>query len=152
MKEPMDAVRRYVDGFNRGDVKTMASIFAVPGMILDGMASYVWHGTTAAQDWYRDVLVEGDQHGVSGYVVTLSEPRHVTVTGDNAYVVVPSSMTFKVHGKQVTQTGATFTVALRKLNAEWRIAAWAWAKLVNSGADDRLRPGLCPRPLSRCHA
>jgi hypothetical protein len=47
---------------------------------------------------------------------------------DNAYVVVPSSMTFKVHGKQVTQTGATFTVALRKLNEEWRIAAWAWAK------------------------
>jgi len=37
-------------------------------------------------------------------------------------------MTFKVHGKQVTQTGATFTVALRKLNEEWRIAAWAWAK------------------------
>jgi ketosteroid isomerase-like protein len=128
MKEPMDAVRRYVDGFNRGDVKTMASIFAVPGMILDGMAPHVWHGTTAAQDWYGDVLVEGEQHGVSGYVVTLSEPRHVTVTGDNAYVVVPSSMTFKVHGKQVTQTGATFTVALRKLNEEWRIAAWAWAK------------------------
>ncbi len=37
-------------------------------------------------------------------------------------------MTFKVHGKQVTQTGATFMVALRKLNEEWRIAAWAWAK------------------------
>jgi hypothetical protein len=55
MKEPMDAVRRYVDGFNRGDVKTMASIFALPGMILDGMAPHVWHGTTAAQDWYRDV-------------------------------------------------------------------------------------------------
>lgn len=95
MKEPMDAVRRYVDGFNRGDIKTMASIFAVPGMIVDGMAPHVWHGTTAAQDWYRDVLVEREQHGVSGYVVTLSEPRHVTVTGDNAYVVVPSSMTFK---------------------------------------------------------
>ena len=73
MKEPMDAVRRYVDGFNRGDVKTMASTFAVPGMILDGMAPHVWHGTTAAQDWYRDVLVEGEQHGASGYVVTLSD-------------------------------------------------------------------------------
>jgi hypothetical protein len=24
-----------------------------------------------------------------------------------------------VHGKQVVQTGATFTVALRKLNEEW---------------------------------
>jgi hypothetical protein len=86
----------------------MASIFAVAGMIL-GMAPHVWHGTTAAQDWFRDVLVEGEQHGVSGHVVTLSEPRHVSVTGDNAYVVVPSSMTFKVHGKQVRQPGATVT-------------------------------------------
>jgi hypothetical protein len=30
--------------------------------------------------------------------------------------------------KQITQSGAIFTVALRKVNEEWRIAAWAWAK------------------------
>ena len=124
----MDAVRRYVDGFNRGDIETMAAAFAVPGTILDGMAPHVWHGTTAAQDWYTDVLAEGQQHGASEYVVTLGEPRHVAVTGDNAYVVVPSSMTFNLRGKQVMQTGAMFTVALRKFDGEWRIAAWAWMK------------------------
>jgi len=124
----MDAVRRYVDGFNRGDVKTMAAAFAVPGTILDGMAPHVWHGTTAAQDWYTDVLAEGQQHGATEYVVTLGEPRHFGVTGDNAYVVVPSSMTFNLRGKQVMQTGAMFTVALRKFDGEWRIAAWAWSK------------------------
>ena len=48
----------------------------------------------------------------------------INVTGDSAYVVVPASMTFKVQGKQVTQTGAIFTVALRKLAEGWRIAAW----------------------------
>ena len=53
---------------------------------------------------------------------------HVTVTGDNAYAVVAASMTFRVQGKQVTQTGAILTVALRKLGAGWRIAAWAWTK------------------------
>jgi hypothetical protein len=37
-------------------------------------------------------------------------------------------MTFKVHDKQVTQSGSTFTVALQKLPAGWRITAWAWAK------------------------
>ena len=30
--------------------------------------------------------------------------------------------------QQVTQTGALFTLALRKLTEGWRIAAWAWAK------------------------
>jgi hypothetical protein len=37
-------------------------------------------------------------------------------------------MTFDVKGTRVTQTGAIFTVALRKLTEGWRIAAWAWAK------------------------
>ena len=58
MGEPMDTVRRCEDGFNRADVKTMASIFAVLGMILDGMAPHVWHGTTAPQDWYRRDLYD----------------------------------------------------------------------------------------------
>jgi ketosteroid isomerase-like protein len=128
MKNAMAAVRHYIDAFNRGDVKGMAAAFAVPGSILDGMAPHVWHGPNAPQEWYRDVLTEGEQHGASGYHVTLGEPLHDNVTGEAAYVVVPATMTFKVRGKQVTQTGAVFTVALRKLADGWRIAAWAWAK------------------------
>ena len=127
-KDPLAAVHQYIDGFNKGDAKVMATTFAVPGSILDGMAPHVWQGPTATQDWYGDVLVEGEQHRASGYLVTLGEPLHNNVSGDNAYVVVPATMTFKVHGKQITQTGAVFTVALRKLAEGWRIAAWAWAK------------------------
>jgi len=37
-------------------------------------------------------------------------------------------MAFKVHGKQFTQSGAVFTMALRKTAGGGRIAAWAWAK------------------------
>ena len=55
----MAAVRQYIDGFNKGDAKVMAETFAVPGSILDGMAPHLWQGPTAAQDWYRDVLIEG---------------------------------------------------------------------------------------------
>ena len=108
--DPVATVRQYIDGFNKGDPKVMATAFAVPGSILDGMAPHVWQGPTAAEDWYRDVLVEGERHGASDYVVTLGEPLHDNITGDSAYVVVPATMTFKLHGKQVTQTGAVFTV------------------------------------------
>jgi hypothetical protein len=64
--------------FNKGDAKLMAATFAVPGSILDGMAPHVWQGPTAAQDWYRDVLIEGKQHGASDYFVTVREPLHTT--------------------------------------------------------------------------
>ena len=126
--DPMVAVRRYIDAFNNGDAKVMAEAFTVPGTILDGMAPHSWQGPTATQDWYRDVLAEGEQHGASGYVVSLGEPLHNDVTGDAAYVVAPATMTFNVHGRQVTQTGAIFTVALRRVDDAWRIASWAWAK------------------------
>jgi ketosteroid isomerase-like protein len=127
-EDPVSAVSRYIDAFNRGDVKTMAACFAVPGSILDGMAPHVWHGATATEDWYRDVLAEGAHHGASDYFVTIGTPMHANVTGDAAYVVVPATMTFQIRGKQMTQTGAIFTTALRKTADGWRIASWAWSK------------------------
>ena len=121
-------VRQYIDAFNRADVKAMAAQFAVPGSILDGLAPHVWYGPTACEDWYRDVLVAAEHEGATDYLVTLGAPLHANVTGDSAYIVSPATMTFKVHGKQITQSGALFTTALRKLGDGWRIAAWTWAK------------------------
>jgi len=124
----MAAIRQYIQAFNQGDGEGMAAMFAAPGSILDGMAPHLWVGPTVAQDWYRDVLIEGKQHGASDYFLTVGEPLHNNVTGDSAYVVVPATMTFKVDGKQITQTGAVFTVTLREFIDGWRISAWAWAK------------------------
>jgi len=126
--DPVSAVQQYIDGFNKGDVKEMAMMCADPMSILDGMAPHVWHGPRATQDWYKDVLVEGEHLGAKDYHVTLGKSLHSNVTGDAAYVVVPATMTFKLKGKQVTQSGAFFTVALRKLQAGWRLASWAWTK------------------------
>jgi ketosteroid isomerase-like protein len=131
LSDPMAAVRAHAEAFNQGDPKALAATCADPLQILDGMAPHVWQGPTAIEDWYRDVLTEGEREGASGYRLTVGEPRHVNVTGDTAYVVVPTSMSFNVHGKHVSQTGSVFTVALRKVGAEWRLAAWAWAKGVS---------------------
>ncbi len=125
---PLATVRKYLDAFNRGDQKTMAETFAVPGYILDGMAPHIWQGPTATRDWYLDVLREGKEHGASGYLVSSGEPLHNNVTGNDAYVVLPATMSFDLKGTKVTQSGAVFTVALRKTADGWRVAAWAWAK------------------------
>jgi len=109
--DPLATVHQYINCFNKGDGEAMAATFAVPASILDGMAPHMWQGPTASQDWYRDVLIEGKLHGASEYFVTLGEPLHNNITGDCAYVVVPATMTFKVHGQQITQTGAIFTFA-----------------------------------------
>jgi len=115
MNHPMmDTVREYIDAFNEGNVEGMAAQFAASGSILDGIAPHLWQGPTAARDWYRDLLKEGQHLGATAFAVTPAEPLHNIVTGDTGYVVLPVSMTFTVLGKQHTQTGAIFTVALRK--------------------------------------
>jgi len=125
---PLDAVQTYLAAFNAGDLTAMSAAFAPDGSILDGMAPHLWTGPTAAADWYRDVLTEGEHLGASGYQVSLGEPEHNDTTGDAAYVVAPATMTFDLNGSQIVQTGARFIVALRKLDDGWRVAAWAWAK------------------------
>jgi ketosteroid isomerase-like protein len=127
-ENPLAAVQQYIDGFNKGEAEVMAATFADPASILDGMPPHLWQGQSATRDWYRDVLAEGELHNATGYFVTLGEQVHNAVTGDGAYVVVPATMTFNLDGNRVTQTGAFFTVALRKLSEGWRIAAWAWTK------------------------
>ncbi|SFJ58886.1 YybH family protein [Planctomicrobium piriforme] len=126
--EPIAAIHNYIQAFNKGDGEGMAAMFAESGSILDGMAPHQWLGPRAAQDWYRDVLTEGQQQHASGYHVVFGEPLHNNITGDSAYLVLPATMTFKIHDRQVTQSGAFFTVALRKLADGWRIASWAWTK------------------------
>lgn len=126
--DALPTVHRYIDAFNEGDVKGMAAAFAVPGAILDGMPPHAWHGPTAAEDWYQDVLINTKKEGASDFFVTIGVPQHMDITGDAAYVVVPATMRFKVHGKEITQSGAVFTMALRRLADGWHIAAWAWAK------------------------
>jgi ketosteroid isomerase-like protein len=125
---PDAAVRSYIDAFNRGDADGMAGRFAADGSILDGMAPHVWRGPSATSDWYRDVLTEGEHLGAGEYHVTIGDPSHDNVTGDSAYFVAPAGMTFKFKGQQMTQTGATFTFALKREVGDWKIAAWAWAK------------------------
>ena len=126
--EPMAAVRHYIDSFNKGDIAAMAAACDTPMSILDGMAPHVWHGLTASQDWYRDVLKEGAHQGASDYLVELGEPWHVAVTGDRAYVAVPATMAFTLKSKRMKQSGSVYVVALRQVGSNWRLMSWAWAK------------------------
>ena len=125
---PLAAVQTYLDAFNAGDALAMSAVFMPDGSILDGMAPHVWTGPTAVTDWYRDVMAESAHLGASNYHVTLGAPLHNDIGDDSAYIVTPATMTFDLNGTARTQSGAVFTLALRRVADGWRVAAWAWAK------------------------
>jgi hypothetical protein len=127
-KDVMVPVHQFVDGFNKGDTKTAVAACADQTSIIDEFPPHEWHGAGACANWATDFDNDARKHGITDGTVTLGKPRHIDINGDRAYVVAPSSYTFKKNGKLVKETGSMFTFALQKGPAGWRITGWAWSK------------------------
>ncbi len=121
-------VHQFVDGFNKGDMKMMLATCAEQASILDEFPPHEWHGAGACAKWAGDYDADAKKNGITDGVVTLSNPTHVDVTGDRAYMVVPANYSFKMKGKPVSEVGSIITLALQKSPAGWKITGWAWAK------------------------
>ena len=124
----MAPVHQFVDGFNKGDAKTAAAACADETSIIDEFPPHAWHGRGGCAKWMNAFDADAKMNGITDGAVTLGSPRHVDITADRAYVVVPADYTYKQKGKPMKETGSTLTVALQKGAAGWRIVAWAWTK------------------------
>jgi ketosteroid isomerase-like protein len=124
----MATVHQFVDGFNKGDTKATAAVCTDQMSIIDEFPPHEWHGAGAMTQWLLDYDADAKKKGISDGNLTLKSPRHIDITGDRAYVVVPANYTFKMAGKLVRESGSMFTLALQKVDGGWRITGWAWSK------------------------
>ncbi|MDQ6931484.1 MAG: hypothetical protein M3126_12545 [Candidatus Eremiobacteraeota bacterium] len=124
----MATVHQFIDGLNKGDMKTGLAACAARSSIIDDFPPHTWQGAGACAAWARDFDADSKKRGITQPVVTLGTPKHLLVTGDRAYVVVPADYAYKLHGKPVDETTNTLTAALQRVAGHWRITAWAWSK------------------------
>ena len=124
----MTTVNQFVDSFNKGDTKAAVATCADQTSIIDEFPPHEWHGTGACSAWMNDYDADAKKNGITDGVVTLSPARHVDVTADHAYVVIPANYAFKQNGKPTKEIGSILTIALAKGDSGWRITAWSWAK------------------------
>lgn len=96
--------------------------------IIDEFPPHEWHGAGACAKWLSDYDADARKNGITDGFVTLHTPRHIDISADLAYVVVPANYTFKRKGKPVKETNSMLTLTLQKGVAGWRITGWAWAK------------------------
>jgi len=127
-KDVMAPVHQFVDGFNKGDTKSALAACADQTSIIDEFPPHEWHGAGACAKWADDYDANAKKDGITDGMVMLGKPRHVDVTGDLAYVVVPANYRFKQKGKPVAEIGSMLTIALQKGPAGWRMTAWTWTK------------------------
>ena len=124
----MASVHQFVDAFNQGDEKTAAAACAEQTSIIDEFPPHEWHGAGACEQWMKDYDSDARKNGITDGSVTLGAPRHIDITADHAYVVVPANYTYRQNGKTVKEMGSMLTIALQKGAAGWRIMGWAWSK------------------------
>jgi len=119
-------VQQFMDGFNKGDMKLALAACADETSIIDNFAPHEWHGAGACAKWASDFDAAVKRDGITDGKVALGKPKHVDVTVDRAYVVVPATYTYKLKGKPMKLYGQ-WTAALQKLPAGWRLTGWTWS-------------------------
>ena len=122
----MAPVHQFVEGFNKGDMKSAVAACADEASVIDDFPPHEWQGAGACGKWADGFNAVAKKEGITDARIVLGTPRHVDVTDDYAYVVVPVTLISTQKGKQKTLPGL-FTAALHKETVGWRITGWAWA-------------------------
>lgn len=134
----MAVLHQWVEGFNKGgDMKSALSACADQAAIVDSIPPYAWHGAGACAKWLNDYDAFEKTNEVTEASGSLGKVRHIDITGDQAYVVAPMTLTYKVKGKPMKETGAIWTVALHKEASGWRITGWSYTE----GAEAEVKGG-----------
>ncbi|MEO5938399.1 MAG: hypothetical protein ABIQ43_05255 [Sphingomonas sp.] len=119
-------IKTFLDSFNKGDVAgAMATHVSTGATIVDEVAPFVWSGATSFADWGASYDVDAKAKGITDPAVSIGKPTRELVTGDHAYVIVPSVYTFKQKGVAMREA-AQMAFALVKTAGGWKIAAWTW--------------------------
>jgi len=124
----MATVTQFIAAFNVGDSVQAVAACAAETVIIDEFAPYEWHGKGACMAWMKAYAADAERQGISDGIVTPGSPKHVDMTGDYAYIVVPADYVYKKNGVPVKEMGSILTVALHKEKGGWKMTGWAWAK------------------------
>jgi ketosteroid isomerase-like protein len=119
-------IKQFATAFNKGDMKAAKALHVASPVIIDEVPPHLWTGTKAFDSWGADLGKSEAAEGKSDGQVTMGAPTREVISGDHAYVIVPTTYTFKQKGQTMRET-AQMTLALDKdSGGAWKIASWTW--------------------------
>lgn len=118
-------IRKFGEAFNKGDIAGAKALHTAAPTIVDEVSPYYWRGPKAFDSWFADLAKAEAAEGKTGGQVAVGLPTREVVSGNSAYVVAPSSYTFKQKGATLRET-AQMTFVLTKQPSGWKIASWTW--------------------------
>ena len=70
----MAPVHQFIDGFNKGDIRTALAACADQTSIIDEFLPHEWHGAGACSNWANDFDADAKKNGITDGIVTLGSP------------------------------------------------------------------------------
>ncbi len=96
--------------------------------IIDDFAPFRWTGVDAIDAYFASYDLMAKETKMTGTKVSdRQQPKYAYVSGPNAYVLMPITVTAKFHGKPYIETGS-LAFTLHKTDAGWKIATQTWVK------------------------
>jgi ketosteroid isomerase-like protein len=136
---PRAPIHQFIDSFNKGDAKTAEAAHTPDAVIIDEVPPHVWRGPGAFRAWVASVDQDAKAHGQTDQKVTLGQLVRIRMAGDDAYVVIRATFTYKEKGKPMSEP-AQMAFAVHKVSGVWKISGWAWTGSVPLAAA-AARPG-----------
>ena len=118
-------IRKFDVAFNKGDVNAAKALHIAAPTIIDEVGPHFWSGPGAFDNWIADLGKSEAAEGKTDAQVAVGQPSREVISGDRAYVIVPSTYTFRQHGTTSREI-AQMTFVLAKAPSGWKIAAWTW--------------------------
>lgn len=119
-------IKAFGEAFNKGDMKAAKALHTTSPVIIDEVPPHFWSGAKAFDSWGADLGKSEAAEGRSGGQVTMGTPNREVISGNHAYVIVPTTYTFQQKG-QTMREAAQMTLSLDKDAAgAWKIASWTW--------------------------
>ena len=118
--------RMMVDAFNKRMPSIMNRLYTDDATMIDAMSPFTWDGTHAGARWYTKAMKYLAANGLSRVQGRIDgAPLEVRTKGDDAYAIVPITMSGMANGKPFAQRG-TYTFTLHRVNDAWLITSQTW--------------------------
>ena len=122
-------IDKVIGGFNNKDSALYNSAFGRDAVVIDGIAPYCWTGSNAQARWFSDAAKWVHNFGVENETLVCDKILHATVVGTCAYVVISSTLFFKLKEGQSGSKPGILTFTCAKQDDEWKVHSQAWARL-----------------------
>lgn len=125
-EDAVAAVTTVLDKFNAGDIDAFVAAHRDGAVIVDEFAPYVWGGSGSVKAWLDGYAKDASARKISDGHMDYGKPIQANSDGTNAYVVLPTTYTFKLDGKPMKGPGS-MTFAMAKGTGGWKITSWTYS-------------------------